>query len=234
MLRALARQSAALEDAQTLSGLIEAARSDHELAQILFETCPDKSALGPLFLQAPPQARAIILDNAEAISFSAGSIHRVQLSNRTLNAWIIERARKGRWGLVAQELARLTKLPRAHVDALIADGRGEGLAVLLAAAGMPREDAVYVFLACPPAISHSCERVFAMAALMDRLPAFAALHLAEQCAPAAAKSEPRQGVHEASYDTGALEHGIRGAQAAPRRREAGAMPAHKSATRLVS
>lgn len=233
VLRALARQSAALHDEATLLRLIEAAREDRELASILFDTCPDKSALGPLFLQAPPPARAIILDNAEAVSFTAGSIHRVQFSNRTLNTWMIERARKGRWGLVAQELARLTKLPRAHVDALIADGRGEGLAVLLAAVGMPREDAVYIFLACPPAISHSCERVYALAELMDRLPAFAALHLATQCAPVDAAAQ-RQGVYEASYDTGALDHGVRGAQAAPRRREAGAVIVQETAARKLS
>jgi len=219
LLRALAGHRAALQDDKILKRLTQAAKADSELAAVVLAADANAQRLTPLFLQAPAHLRRKMIESAEEVSFKASDIHRTRLSNPTLNNWLIARARKAQWGQAAREICTLTKLSHEHATQMIADESGEGLAVLLAAIGMPREQAVLMFLACPPAISHSCERVFALAEIMDRLPAFAALHLAEQCmAQDAADVEhaTRKTQHVTSYDAAASEFGVRGAAMAPR------------------
>lgn len=201
VLRALALQPGAMDYPHLAARLVAAAQHDNEIAQTLFAACRTPAMLRPLFLQAPGKVRAAILATAEHGEFSSHQICRAKPTNTVLNGWMLDRARNGRWGLIAQELVALTGLPRAHVDQMMADGRGEGLALLLAAVSMPKEDAVRIFLHCQPEISHSFERVTALAGLLETLPAFVALNLAEQCvAPVAAG---KRGAHMQSYDAGA-------------------------------
>lgn len=201
VLRTLALQPGVMENPRLIGRLVAAARGDAELARTLFALCKNPRMLRPLFLQAPPNIRAAILATAEDGEFTGQQVSRAKATNKVLNQWLRDRARQGRWGLVTQELAALTGLPRSLVDKMAADETGEGLALLFAAISMPRADAVRIFLLCPPAISHSTERVFALANLLESLPAFAALNLAEQCA------EPeivqKRAVHTPSYDSGA-------------------------------
>lgn len=157
--------------------LIAKARHRPRLASLLCARIADTRLLTPLFLHATPAQRREILRDAEFANFTATQIQGVATANPVLVDWILERGKQGLWGLVAHEICRLTGFERHVVDALLADRDGDGLAVLLAAIGCPATKTVRLFLACPPPISHSCERVRTLARIVETMPAHAAYSL---------------------------------------------------------
>lgn len=174
VLCALAENSDVPHGDRLLGLLIARARHAKHLAQILCRRIEDTRILTPLFLSASPDQRKQILRDAEFADFTSGQIRRVSTANPVLADWIVERGKMGLWGLVAQEICRLTGFERATVDAMIADEHGDGLAILLAAIGCPANKTVRLFLSCPPAISHSVERVRTLARIVEHMPAHAA------------------------------------------------------------
>ncbi len=157
--------------------MMNQARSSDELAGALCRRTGDSRLITPLFMNASPEQRAEIMRDAEFASFTSAQMKRVETASSTLINWIVERGRAGRWGLVAQEIVRLTGFQRNVVDKMLAHKSGDGLAVLMAAIGCPSPLAVRLFLSCPPEISHSYTRVKALAHIVEHVPAHAAYRL---------------------------------------------------------
>ena len=157
--------------------MMKSARTNDELAAALCKRTFDSRLIAPLFLNASPEQSAEIMRDAEFASFTSAQMKRVETANDTLINWMMERGRKGRWGLVAQEIVRLTGFRRDVVDRMLAHKRGDGLAVLMAAIGCPPAKAIRLFLSCPPAISHSYDRVKSLAHIVEHVPAHAAYRL---------------------------------------------------------
>lgn len=164
-------------EGQILNRLMARARESENLARALCRRFSDSRIVAPLFLSSSAEQRAEILRDAEFASFSVAQLKRVETASDVLIDWIVARGRQGLWGLVAQEIARLTGFERKTVDRLLADEQGDGLAILMAAIGCPVEKAIRLFLACAPAISHSYPRVKALAHVVEHMPAHAAYRL---------------------------------------------------------
>jgi hypothetical protein len=177
VLCALADNPDAVQDQKVLARLIEAARTSDVIASILCKRVGDSRKITPLFLHASAAQRAEILRDAELASFTSSQLRRVATANPILIDWIIERGKKGLWGLVAQEIVRLTGFTRTTVDKMLRDPLGDGIAILLAAIGCPATKAIRLFLSCPPTISYSYDRVKALARVVDHMPAHAAYGL---------------------------------------------------------
>jgi hypothetical protein len=157
-----------------LEEAIAQGRQSRHLAEAVCRRVDDTRILTPLFLSASPEQRHQILRDAEFAEFTSRQLKRVTTANPVLVDWIVERGKSGLWGLVAQEICRLTGFERETVDLMIADKAGDGLAILLAAVGCPVQKAVRLFLSCPPPISHSIERVRTLAYFVEHMPAHAA------------------------------------------------------------
>lgn len=199
ILCALADNRSVALTGETLRRLHERARSNDELARLLCARFSDPHLVMPLFLSASLEQREAILRETEYESYTAAQIQRVRLASETVVDWIIARGRQGHWELVAQEIAKAAGLSLDIVDRLLADERGDGLALLLSAIGCPVEKAISLFLKCPPAISHSYPRVKAMAEVVETMPAHAALRIVEAIAGARPEA-PRQGKHQPLTD----------------------------------
>jgi len=182
ILCALAENRSIALAGDTLKRLLEAARSSDELARLICARFSDPHIVTPLFLNASPEQRDQILRDAEFENYTGAQIHRVKIASETMIDWIIARGRQGHWGLVAQEIGRITGVERHAIERLLADERGDGLAVLLSAIGCPVEKAISLFLKCPPAISHSYPRVKALAEVVETMPAHAAYRIIDSIA----------------------------------------------------
>ena len=174
---ALAQNADVALDHHILPRLLECARTSGPLAKILCGRIDDCDAVTPLFLHASEEQRAEILRNAEFASFTSAQISRVETANEVLIDWLVEKGKNGLWGLVAQEIVRLTGFERGVVDNLLGDQCVDGLAILLAAIGCPATKAIRLFLSCNPQISHSYQRVRALAHVVEHMPAHAAYRI---------------------------------------------------------
>ncbi len=170
--------------------LIASARCSNALAALLCSRILDTRSLTPLFLHAAPAQRIAIMRTAEFNALTSPGPKRIASANPVLIDWIVARARKGLWGLVAHEIERLTGFKRSTIDQMLAFKQGDGLAVLLAAIGFPAAKAIRIFLTCDPIVSHSYDRVKALAQIVEHMSANAACCLVHAIA-GTAMDEPR-------------------------------------------
>lgn len=165
-----------------LSRLVTIARNDNVLAQLLLMRAADHWQVAPLFMFADREQRREIINAAEQQSFPASELRSIRLMSPALVSWLTKRDIASSTLRIAAELARVIQVPRSIVEILLNDRRGDGLAIVLAAAGMPSPEAGRVLLHCPPEISHSSERVRALMAIIERLPAHAARRIIQTIA----------------------------------------------------
>lgn len=175
ILRSLAANPSVNISGNLQANLVGHARTDCELAEIVLARCEKPEQIEQLFLYANQEVKTRILEGIDNFNFSAEQIRRVKIASPVLTNWLVEAAQKGKWDRIAQELAKLTKFPASMAEAYVQHPSGDGLALLLAAGGVPSTLAVRIFLACAPAISHSCERIFSLSNIIDTTPAHAAL-----------------------------------------------------------
>ncbi|MGE3642735.1 MAG: DUF2336 domain-containing protein [Beijerinckiaceae bacterium] len=178
-----------------LDRLLENSRRDPVLARLLIARADDASSLAPLFSYASPEQRLQILSAAERQTFKAGDIKRIRLIGPALVNWLLKRNPARDWRRISRELARLIEQPAEAVEKLARDPRGDGLAILLAAAGMPEAEAVRFLLLCPPEISHSTKRVRALSRIVQNLPAHAARKLVGAIAGTQVETQPQHAPH---------------------------------------
>jgi uncharacterized protein (DUF2336 family) len=157
-----------------LDRLVIAARNDPLLTQIVITRASDARRLAPLFLSAGPDLRLAIVKSAESQVFDAADLRSIRLIGPAVINWLVKRDPETSWDRIASELSRLIGQPPQAIAQLLQDPRGDGLALLLAAVGMPGPEAVRFLLRCRPEISHSCERVRMLAWIITNLPAHAA------------------------------------------------------------
>ena len=162
---------------ELLTRLVDVARRDPVLARLVVSRATDPVQLAPLFLHADADQRKAIFAAAEGHSFPAQEITSIKLIGPALINWLVRRKPASSWDRIAAELARVVGQPVDTVSHLLRDQQGDGIALLIAAAGMPGPEAMRFLLHCPPQISHSCERVRTLSKVIESMPAHAARRL---------------------------------------------------------
>lgn len=201
--------------------LVARGRKDESLARALCYRLVDADLVAPLFLHASPSQRAAIILSARRADL--GNPTRAPRGASEIEiAGEIERAaiahdRPLLSGLVARALGATL----AEANAIIADPRGEPLALALAALRVTPEAAARIFMCLDAPIAHSHGRVRALSELViDISPGAATSIIAAMIGKARA---PRPPTHAPVHDSGASETASRPASnardvAPPRRR----------------
>lgn len=191
--RALAENRGVALGGAALAGLVARARDDAALAALLFaRTDLSGSDLAPLYRHADAEVRAriratvaelAVLRHAPTPDIAEGDPGPV------LTALAARQDLPG-FSAVLAEALRLPELALAPADPADRDT----LALALRAAGVPEEDAVFVFLTLDPTLGRSVEAVFGLVALFRETRRAAALDLLAAIvgreAPGTARAEP--------------------------------------------
>lgn len=217
VLRALAANTEVVLNGDILDRLMKAGRTDPELGARLCERIGDSETIAPLYVHASRQQRLRILTDANNALASGEEILAARLFEPEAIEKLVGLARTREWNAAASLLARQTGIPIAAIRDMMRDATGEPFALLLAATGVPREQAVLVFLRMHENISHSCERIEALAGIMDTMSAHAARRVALQIAGTA--ETRKTPVHVPLHDPAAAQVPGRPAAGAGRPRE---------------
>lgn len=136
VLQALVANPHAALDGGALALLMRRGRTDQRLAHALLQRGPVSSSALPLFLFADATTRRALMLEAQRDSLSAGPLETPLSAAR---ARLLELATTADRNGFARETARVLKVGRADVVALIDDPGGDTLGLLLAAIGAPTE-----------------------------------------------------------------------------------------------
>ena len=168
--RALAGNESAPLNPDILPGLVARARNDAELAMQLTARAPHRHEVLPLFLTATSRQRAVMLARArqslgEEDNLSLALEHGPLLALRRIEALALDGDRED----FAAALAEACGCDEDMAGAIIADTRGEPLAIALRALGLAPEILTRIFLFVDPQISHSYRKVAALTRLSGSL-----------------------------------------------------------------
>jgi hypothetical protein len=195
--RALARPFEAPLPRDVTSLLVSRAHENPELAICLL-SAPDLPfhERCSLFLEADPQERAMIVDEATRRAFLVRA-RPSPFTREDIDAVVLALCGAGPARL-SEELASLLGLPPAEAVAIVADANGEALVLSLRACGARPEPVIALMLSRGLHLSRSVERVFAL----DRLVRGTSETVAATVVSAFAQAKPRPTRQIAPQGTG--------------------------------
>jgi uncharacterized protein (DUF2336 family) len=175
-LRALAANSTLRLDMAARRVLAEAARDDLALARLLLDRDDFGGEADGLFLAATRPERAEIILNACRRALLSGRIESA-VAEPALATQLDAAARRGDRAGMAGILAAALACREDRADALLADARGEPMALALAALGVDADAAARIFLNAAWAFADGTGRARPMSALVRAVPQRAALEI---------------------------------------------------------
>lgn len=178
VLRSLAANRKAHLDHGARRRLVQAGRDDLRLARILLDRSDLKLDHEPLFLAATASERAHMVVEACREALASNAVDAPPPTRARLAEDIEDRALRGDRDGLTDLLADALDCRKNRIRAILADERGEALALALLVLRIPTEAAIRIFLCFGhPTISHDVGRIRSLAALMRSAPPRAAFRL---------------------------------------------------------